>query len=300
MSGGSETTTQSSTSEPWSGAQPALKTGLADATNLYKSGVGFQPYTGSTVVPWSDQTMAGMGAIQNQATDALTGNNPAAKPLDFYSGLFDSGGLSADQSSVADMWRNAASGGEMGQTSPAFQTLLDKLAADAGNNVNLSMSANGRYGSGMHTDQLATAVTNAEAPLLVDEYTRQLGRMDTARANLAGIGQQGISNRMGAADALPGAWTTSELPATDLMKVGSMYEDLAGRTMADNQRIYQETQQAPLKAVEWLNAIASGAGSLGGTQSQTTTQPGTNPFLQILSGGVGLNSLLGNPLGALL
>lgn len=302
MSGDSKTTTTAS-SQPWEGAQPTLKTGLQEAQNLFDSGTvsnAMQGYTGSTVVPWSDQTTAGMDAIQSQATDALANPDTAAtsKPLSFYSGLFDQGGLSADQQGVADQLRTTASGVELNNTSPAFQALLDKAAGDARTGVDLSMSANGRYGSGTHYDALGTAVSNAELPYMVDNYNKELARMDAARTSLAGMGQQGVSNLMSASDALPTAWTTSQSPATDLMKVGSMYEDLAGRTIDDNQRLATQAQQAPLNAVEWLNAIASGAGSLGSTSTSST--PGTNPFLQVLAGGVGLNSLFNNPLRALL
>lgn len=303
MSGSNTTTTQGS-SEPWKEAQPALKTGLADAQNLYKSGVvnnAMQGYTGSTVVPWSDQTTAGMDAIQGQAASALSDPNSATgKPLSFYSGLYDTGGLSDAQRGVMDQLKTTASGAELNQTSPAFQSLLDKAAQDARIGTDLSVSANGRYGSGMHYGALGTAVSNAELPYLVNNYNTELGRMDTARGNLANLGQQGISNLDMASSAMPGAWTTSQQPATDLMKVGSMYEDLAGRTMSDQQRLATQAQQAPLNAVQWLNAIGSGAGSLGGSQSQTQSTPGTNPFLQVLAGGVGLNSLLGNPLAGLL
>jgi len=76
------------------------------------------------------------------------------------------------------------------------------------------------------------------------------------------------------------------------MKVGSMYEDLAARTLQDQNRIYDQTRQAPLAAVEWLNAIAGGAGSLGGSGSNAVSQPTPNPFLQMLSG-------LAGPLGSL-
>jgi hypothetical protein len=293
MSGDAKTVTQSN-SEPWAGAQPALKTGLEDAQSIYASGTGFQPYTGSTVVPYSDQSMAGMNAIQNQATSALSGDNPMAKPLDFYSSLYDSGGLSADQQGVADQWRNTASGAELNNTSSAFNDILQRTQNDTRTGVDLSMSGAGRYGSpGAHQGVLADKLGGVTSQMLQDEYGRQLGRQDTARTSLAGLGQQGITNRFGAGEAMPGAWTNSQAPATDLMKVGSMYEDLAGRTMSDQQRIFNETQQSPLKAVEWLNAIGSGAGSLGGSQVGSSTPPSPNPFLQLLAGGLGAGSLLG-------
>lgn len=293
MSGEDKTITQGN-NEPWAAAQPALKTGLADAESLYKSGEGFKPYTGSTVVPYSDQSQAGMTAIENQATGALAGDNPMAKPLDFYSGLYDSGGLSADQQGVADQWRTTASGAELGNTSPAFDSVLKRVQDDTRTGVDLSMSGTGRYGSpGAHQGVLARELGGVTDKMMVDEYGRQLGRMDQARGSLAGLGQQGITNRFGAGEAMPGAWSASQQPATDLMKVGSMYEDLAGRTMADQQRIFGETQDAPKKALEWLNAIGAGAGSLGGSSVGSTTQPSPNPFLQLLAGGLGATSLFG-------
>lgn len=297
MSGGGSQTTQTATAEPWKDAQPTIKTALSGANNVYNSGDAFKPYTGSTVVPYSQQTTQAMGSIQNQAQDALSGDNPMAKPLGFFGSMFDQGGLSNDQRGVADQWRNTASGAELLNTSPEFNDVLQRSLQDASTGVNLGMSGAGRYGSGMHTDVLGNTLGGISSNARLGEYRNQLGRMDTARNSLAGMGQQGITNQFGAASGMPGAWSASQQPATDLMKVGGMYEDLAGRTMADQLRIFEETQNAPKDRVEWLNAIGTGAGSLGGTQRQI--QPGTNPFVQALGIGLGGNSLLGNPLGSL-
>jgi len=105
------------------------------------------------------------------------------------------------------------------------------------------------------------------------------------------MGQQGTQNQFGAVQALPAAWKAQFAPAESLMGVGSMYEDVYGRTMQDNMRIVDETQQSPLKAVQWLNAIGSGAGSLGGTSTSVAESPGTNPLLQALGIGIGTASL---------
>jgi hypothetical protein len=239
-----------------------------------------------------------MGAIQSQAQNALGGNNPMGRPLDFFGSMFDQGGLSGDQRGVADQWRNTASGAELLNTSPEFNDVLQRSLGDARTGVDLSISGAGRYGSGMHTDVLGNTLGGVSSNARLGEYRNQLGRMDTARNSLAGMGQQGITNQFGAASGMPGAWENSQRPATDLMKVGGMYEDLAGRTMADQLRIFEETQNAPREAVEWLSAIGSGAGRLGSTQRQI--QPGTNPFVQALGIGLGGNSLLGNPLGSML
>lgn len=294
MAKGGETTT--GTSAPWASAQPALKLGLKDAENIYKSGESFKPYTGSTVVGYADQTRAGMQDIQNQSAQAMS-DGTMGKPLGFYGSMFDNGGLSADQQGVADQWRTTASGSEMGGSNPYFDDVLKRSLEDTATATNLGASGSGRYGSGMHTDVLADRTGRQATEARYGEYQNQQGRMDNARSSLAGLGQQGITNQFGAAQAMPGAWENSQRPAMDLMKVGGMYEDLAGRTMGDQLRIFEETQNAPRAAVEWINSIGAGAGSLGGTKRQVS--PGTNPFVQALGIGLGGNKLLGNPLGGL-
>ena len=283
MSGGQQKTTTRSESSPWKEAQPALKTGLEDAQNLYSSGQGFQPYTGSTVVPFSDQTMAGMTDIQNRATSSM-GSDIWGKPMGVYGDLLSNQGLSQMQRDVADQWRGTAAGADQ---DPVFQRVRDKTLADAAHYANLGASGRGRYGSGKHADVVARSVGDLSDRM----YMGQLGRMDAARSNLANLGQQGVANQFGAAGQLPSAFESQLAPSRALMGVGSMYEDLAGRTMADNLRIFNETQQAPLRAVEWLNAIGSGAGALGGSGTSTASQPGPNPFMQAAGIGLGLGGL---------
>jgi hypothetical protein len=86
------------------------------------------------------------------------------------------------------------------------------------------------------------------------------------------------------------AYASMKAPAEDLMGVGSMYEDLMGRTMNDQLRITNEKQNAPLANIQALLAAASGAGSYG---KQTGTAQGpSNTMSNVLGGGLGLLSLL--------
>lgn len=300
MSGGTKTQTQTTTNEPYKAAQPLINAGLKDAQSLYSAGDSFQPFTGSTVVPYSNQTVAGMTDIQNRAGDAMVNGSPMDDALGFYGNLLEGNGLSADQSSVADMWRKTAGGDELSMISPAFNDVLKRTQDDARTAFDISMSGQGRYGSpGAHGMGVTREVGDLTNRMLVDEYGRQMGRMDAARGNLASIGQQGITNKFGASDALPGAWQNVQMPAQDMMKLGTMYEDLAGRQMADNMRIFEETRDAPMRAIEWINAIGSGAGQFG-TSNTASKTPAPNPFLQIGAGLLGGNNLLGNPIGNML
>ncbi|MFT2211507.1 hypothetical protein ACLJYM_06430 [Rhizobium giardinii] len=127
-----------------------------------------------------------------------------------------------------------------------------------------------------------------------------MGNLANAQNNMFGMGQTGQTNRMNAQNSLYGmgqqglanlntAYTGMQQPANDLMKVGAMNEDLATRQMNDKLRLFNDKQNAPWDQIGRLNAIASGAGQMGGTQTQSA--PGTNPFLSALgyaSGGAGL------------
>lgn len=293
MSGGTKTTKQESA--PWAAAQPALNAALGGAQNLYDSNSLFTPYTGSLVTPFSGDTLSGFDALRGNANGAIASGS-MQQPMDFLGGVFGSGGLSADQQGVADQWRNTASGAELGTTSPAFNDLLRRVQDSTRTGVDLSMSANGRYGSGQHTGTLADALGGVTGQMLDTEYGRQLQRQDAARSSLAGLGQQGMANQFGATAALPGAYDAAGQPARDLMGIGSAQEAKSAQTLMDEFRKWQEQTGQQQKATEWLSGIAGGMGGLGGTT--TMTQPAPSPLMQLLGAGLGISSLFGNPFGA--
>jgi hypothetical protein len=68
MSGSSNKQTTTTSAAPYKAAQPLLDKGMGDALNLYKSGSLVKPNTMSTVVPMAQQTMQGIGNLQNIGT----------------------------------------------------------------------------------------------------------------------------------------------------------------------------------------------------------------------------------------
>lgn len=272
MTGSSKTTTTQN-SAPWSGAQPALSTALTGAQDLYKNGTGSQVYTDSTVVPWDAQTQKGMGIITNTANANSGGNGLSGQ----YQGIIDSGGYNADQLNALNNIKSVANGSFDINSDPGFQQVIDQ----AKNSVNASASGAGRYGSGIHQQTLANTIGDLGAR----QYQDFLNRKDTANSNLFNMGQTGIGN-------LSTAYTGLQAPASSLMQVGAMNEDLATRQMNDKLRIFNEQQSKPWEQISRLNAIASGAGQLGGTQ--TTSQPGQNPFLSALGYGATGAGILGS------
>jgi hypothetical protein len=203
-------------------------------------------------------------------------------------------------------------------SNPAFQDVLRQAQGAARDSVNMSAGGAGRYGGGVHQGNLASEVGDLTSRMVGGEYNNWQNRRDTANSNLfnmgqtgigtqmnaqtgaANIGQTGQANRIGAMNNLfdmgqsalgnmGAAYTGMQQPANDYMKVGAMQEDLATRQMNDKLRLFNDKKNAPWDQIGRLNAIASGAGQMGGSTTQSA--PGQNPFLSALgyaSGGAGL------------
>jgi len=271
--GSSKQTTQATTTAPWANAQPALNQAIGGAQDLYKAGTGAKVYEDSTVIPWSSQSNQAMNNIQNTAT----ANSGGAGLSGQYQGVIDNGGFNGSQLEALNNTRSVANGNFDINADPGFQQILDQ----ARNSVNGSASSAGRYGSGIHQQTM----TNTIGDLGARQYQNFQARKDAANTNLFGMGQQGLGN-------LGTAYTGMQAPNTDLMNVGAMNEDLATRQMNDKLRIFNEQQNKPWEQIGRLNAIASGAGQMGGTQTQT--KPGQNPFLTALGYGTSTAGLLGS------
>ncbi|MBX5131606.1 hypothetical protein HJB80_02725 [Rhizobium lentis] len=272
MPGGSSKTTTTQNSAPWKDAQPALKQGISQAQKLYNSGTGAKVYTGSTVVPWDTQTTQGMNAITGQANANLGGRGLSGQ----YQGVINSGGYNPAQLEALNNTRDVANSSFNINEDPAFRQVVEQ----ATNSVGQAASAAGRYGSGVHQGNLANTIGDLGAR----QYQAWQNRRDAANSNLFNMGQTGFGN-------LNTAYTGMQAPAQSLMQVGAMNEDLATRQLNDKLRIFNEQQNKPWENLSRLNAIASGAGQLGG--SQTTSQPGQNPFLSALGYGLTGAGLLG-------
>jgi hypothetical protein len=271
MTGSSKTTT-SSNSAPWKEAQPALKQGIGAAQSLYNSGTGAQVYGDSTVVPWDSKTIQGQNAITSSANANLGGNGLSGQ----LQGVINNGGYNAGQLEALNNTRAVANGSFNINEDPGFQQVVDQ----ATNSVNGNASAAGRYGSGTNQQLLGSTIGDLGARQFQNWQTRK----DAANSNLFNMGGQGF-NQLGQ------AYSGMQAPAQSLMQVGAMNEDLATRQMNDKLRIFNEQQNKPWENLSRLQAIASGAGQLGG--SQTQSQPGQNPFLTALGYGATGAGLLG-------
>ena len=278
---GKQTTTASN--EPWKDAQPLLKAGMADAQTLYNNGVGGKAYTGSTVIPYANQTTQGFNSVQNNALANMGGQGISGQ----YQNIINNGGFNAPQQTAVGGWNNAATSAFDPYSNPAFSQVL-KISQDAARDaVNSNAAAAGRYGSGVHQNAMAKGIGDVTAQMVGNEYNNWQNRGDAARASLFNAGQQGMGN-------LDAAYSGMGAPAQDLIKIGGAYEDLATRQMNDQLRIFNETQNRPWENLGRMMAVGSGSGQYG---TSTTTAPGPSPFAQALGYGLGGLGLLGGLFG---
>jgi hypothetical protein len=185
--------------------------------------------------------------------------------------------------------------------------------------VNLNAAAAGRYGSGVHEGVLAQKVGDLSNNFRYNDFNNWLNRRDAANQNIVGLsqtglgnqqalgqgisslGQQGTNNIQSLAGSLFNAGQTGlgnmtaayqgqQLPYQDLMKIGSMNEDLQNRELQDRIRVFDAQNNLPWTQLQRLTGVLAGGDPY---KSTTTTTPGQNPFLSTLGTIGGLNTLLG-------
>jgi hypothetical protein len=197
-------------------------------------------------------------------------------------GILASGGYNPAQQQSMDYLSQVGSNPFDLSGNSAYQAYRSNVLDDVQNRVNAGASAAGRLGSGDNTGRLVNELSDAGTNLDMNQFAR----MDSLNSQRFGMGQQGVSN-------LSTAYDLQNLPIQDLQTVGGAYEDLYGRQLNDQLRIAQEQQTAPMRGIEWLNSISSGAGSLGGTSSSTAQMPGQSNLLTGLGYGLTGLGLLG-------
>lgn len=321
--GGGNKTTTSTSSAPWGPAQGALKTGINQANKLFKADPTGQKnvYTGSTVIGWDPLTKQGMSGMQSAAQSNMGGAGTSGQ----YQDIINHGGLSGAQREAMDgmsglaknpynSYQNAALANTQNtanssfdlNANPAFQQVLNQAQGAARDSVNMSAGGAGRYGGAVHQGNLASQVGDLTSRMVGQEYNNWQNRRDTANNNLFNMGQAGVSTQQNANNSMFGmgqqgfanlgdAYQGLQQPSETMMQLGAMNEDLATRQMNDKLRIFNEKNQAPWDQIARLNGVASGAGSLGGTQTQSA--PGQNPFLTALGYGATGAGLLGSMFG---
>ncbi len=305
--------TQTSESSPWQPAQSRLITSMEDADKLYKQGIGGRSWTGLTTAPMSRDQTGGLDSMRNVATGFQPWMNSAAGRLDSIANSATSnpdlaqargymqaavGGYGAPSTGNIDA---IGAAGMRGAADPAFNQALDIASRKAREQVDLSASGAGRYGSGIHQGNVAREIADIQTGARANQYNigqdralsafgasagiqgQNADRRIGAANNLFGYGQNDVANRLNAFDRMGSAYDLALRPGQTSYDIGQLYRDEAQNVLNDQMRQFDDSQNLPWQQLARYNAIAQGMGGLGGTTTQRQ-QRGFGDFLGSLIG----------------
>lgn len=283
-----QTQTTTSSSEPWSAQQPYLRRGFAEAENLLNNEQatgGPQYYQDSTVSPYGQQTISALGNISNYAgagTNAGLVSGSAsglatggAYGLGGFQGLMSGAANRAGGSTLNSIANQAGAGSLMGAgtlantangnmlgRNPEFQGMVDNAIMAARPSVDSAFASTGRLGSGAHAQAFADSANRAATGLAYQDYQNERGLQQQAATSLAGLDQNAIQQRLGAA---------GQLGQLDLSGYQSaMQGDLSARQLG-----FQGLGQGQDMAYQNLGA-QQGVGQAYDAQSQAYLQDAIN------------------------
>lgn len=267
--GGNNQTTQSTSVEPYSKSKPLLNRALQDALSAYKGGFGSNVYTGSTVIPYSKQTMWGMNKLQNLANKNDGSSSAFQKQLQ---SIMNNGGFNSTQ-------RNAMSGMQ------GVASDVDSYTNYLRNNGGLNYQA--RQGLGSVNDALSGVSSYVDnlrkSGGLTQAQTKDLGAMRGATNNVSSLlsmlGSNGLNSQQeNSLRTMNDATGTVSNLLNQVGKTGGLsgaqndamnyYKGIAGSKF-DYSPDFQKVLDAGLQdAREGVNANASAAGRYGSGVAQ--------------------------------
>lgn len=199
MGAGTQTTTNNTTAAPYKPARPLINTALNDALGAYRNGIGSQVYTGSTVIPFSNQTIAGMNDIMQNV-----GQNTGTRGISAQSqDIIRNGGFSDGQLQTMNGMQSLAN-------SPVLNNMIRGNGLSGAQNNALrdltGLMRNDQMDALMSHDGLSSAQSGALKGLDSLYNNRQFdnimnrGGLDTysqqAANNLMGMSQNSNLNRL--------------------------------------------------------------------------------------------------------
>lgn len=306
QSSGTETVTQNS--EPWSQAQPYLSDIFRQSQNLYRQGAEFYP--GSTVVPFSPDTQAGMQGLRNQFTQSPVGYDQAVSTVSNVAGQGGVNNPFVQNIQNAGAQQTTAGRGvfqDMTQApgnNPFLDARFDQAAERVRDNTAAMFSKAGRYGSVAHQDQLSDSLGDMATNFYGNAYESDQNRRMQAAGQLAamqsgdisrnlgaqqaaaGVGQGATSQALQAAQMFPGLYDYGQAGSRGLIGLGQMQEAKAGEQLQDSINRFNFGQNAGWDLLNRYNQVVQPIAGLG--RSSTGTQPSNQPSTLQTLGGLGL------------
>lgn len=222
--------------------QPYIEAGLEGAKDLYETPRTF--YEGSTVVPWSPQTQAGIDAMQ---TRAETGSPLVTAAQDLTASTMAGDYLSPDSNPYLKSAMDAAT-----------RPMKEAFTQDVMPVISSAFSSGGRYGSGLQGNMQARAA---------EDYLTGLGDVGSKMAYSNYADER--ARQVAAGLAAPGMAELDYLDPSRLVDIGGAYEGMAARELQediDRHRFAEDEERTRLG--EYLPAVTGGQWS-----TQSTEQP---------------------------
>ena len=268
----------SSVSNPWEPAQGALKGILGQLDPMIAN---------------SGLSSASTGAINDLQSSANAGNPYAGKIDAFTTDLLNGGGATNQAGAVNQNYQDyykatnplASNTNYDPMQTPGLADALATLKSDITGSVNGQFAAAGRDSSGYNQQALGRGLTQGLAPVIVDQYNKNVTNQQGAAGNLynagntnagilSGMQQQGLANQQQGMTNSADALAAKDYGAAQTLKLDQL------------------RQQIPAQNLGLLAQIGVPIAGLGGQSSGTST--GTkedSPMTQFMQFGQGLGSL---------
>jgi len=263
---GSQQTTSTVNTGPWSVQAPYLEAGFSTAQDLYGKNKDNKYYSGETVAPLNDaqnialDTTIGLGSGVNQGVAAAGRNN-----VDTLEGKY--------LDPASNPWLTNTFNSAADAVTRQYQTATAPQTAGA-------MAGAGRYGSGAYQNQvrgnqldLGKSLGNLATSIYGGNYQNERGNQMTAAGQAGGINQAQYINPSAALGA------------------GNIRQQQQQNVNNSNMAAYNYNRDQPTNALNtYLSQIQGNYG-----QSGTTTQSSpiySNPGSSALGGILGLGSLI--------
>lgn len=271
-----QTQTQFSESNPWAAAQPAMHGILSQLQPMIQN---------------SGLSSTASGAIDQLQQSANQGNPFASQINANTTNLLSGGGANAQAGNVQsgyDAYKAqtnplASNTNYDPMQTPGLADALATLKSDITSSVNGQFAAAGRDMSGMNTQTLGRGLTQGMAPVIVDQYNKNVANQQNAAGNLynasntnagllTGMNQQGLANQQQGMTNSNDALAAKNYGATQTLNLEQLRQSL------------------PAQQLGLLAQIGIPIGGLGGTKTGTSTgtaeMSGADQFGKI-AGGIG-------------
>lgn len=278
MGSSSQPSHTSQTSEPPAFIRPFMERGAEQALSLYNTG-GPRHYGGNTVVPFSQQTEAALGGIEQRAR----GGSPVNAAAQDYATRTLNTNPSSQFGSGANPY--ASSANPYGAASnPYLDATFNRAADSVQNRLQSGFAGSGRNieaARPVAADEMSDLASRIYGGAYEGERNRQL----SYGQQQLGIGAQGYeserdrvaqdldrqrSMQFGVAGLAPQLANQDYVDLQALSGVGGQVEDLTGRLMEDQASRWDFSENAP--QINLDNYISRIGGSFPG-QSTTATTP---------------------------